>query len=285
MHDRLDSLITEESCQAEIESFAKHGQLIPVLGRPLPPDSTHKFELICGARRLFVARHINVPLLMELCEMSDRQAIIAMDIENRQRADISPYERGLGFARLLREGYFSSQQDIAQALRISKSQVSRLLKLAQLPPVIVNAFDSPKAIYEGWGVDFMQALENPARRPALIRAARTIGGLSQRPPAPEVYRLLLSPATNGRRLRRAGHDQVIKDGSGKPIFRIRQQRSAIAFLIPIEKAAPEVFASLRLAIEQILLAGVTQTLAGDPITRRIATSAFESAPPPPTCNG
>src|SRR5690349_7685716 len=90
MHDRLDALVTEGSCKSEIESFAKHGQLIPVLGRPLPPDGTHKYELIYGARRLLVARHLNIPLLLEVRPMSDREGLIAMDIENRQRADISP---------------------------------------------------------------------------------------------------------------------------------------------------------------------------------------------------
>src|SRR5262245_26075307 len=117
LHDRLETQVTEESCKAEIESFSKHGQLIPVLGRPLTRDPTHKVELICGARRLFVARHINAPLLVDLREMSDREAIIAMDIENRQRADISAYERGLSYARWLRSGQFQSQDDLARQLR------------------------------------------------------------------------------------------------------------------------------------------------------------------------
>jgi ParB family transcriptional regulator, chromosome partitioning protein len=98
LHDRLEAFVTEQSCKLEIESFAKHGQLIPVLARPLPANNAHKFELIYGARRLFVARHLNAPLLLEVREMSDRQALIAMDLENRQRMDLSPYERGLSYS-------------------------------------------------------------------------------------------------------------------------------------------------------------------------------------------
>ena len=252
MHDRLDALVTEGSCKSEIESFAKHGQLIPVLGRPLPPDGTHKYELIYGARRLFVARHLNIPLLLEVRPMSDREGLIAMDIENRQRADISPYERGLSYASSLRKGYFRSQEDLARALRISKSQVSRLVRLAQLPPVVVSAFASPSDIHETWGLDLMQALEDAQRRPALIRAARRLSA-APRPPAPEVYRLLMSPVTKGRRLRRAAHDEVIKDDLVRPLFRIRRQRSSIAFLFPIETAPPEVFAGLRIAVRRVLL--------------------------------
>jgi ParB/RepB/Spo0J family partition protein len=116
----------------EIESFSRHGQLVAALGRPLRKDPDYDVELIFGARRLFVARHLNQPLLVELREMSGREAITAMDIENRHRADISPYERGLSYARWLRAGFFACQEDIARALKVSCSHVSRLLKIARL---------------------------------------------------------------------------------------------------------------------------------------------------------
>src|SRR5688572_6279056 len=83
LHDRLEGEISEETCRAEIDSFSRHGQLVPVLGRPLQAGSSYDVELICGARRLFAARHLNLPLKVDLREMSDHDAIIAMDIENR----------------------------------------------------------------------------------------------------------------------------------------------------------------------------------------------------------
>jgi hypothetical protein len=63
-HERLEEHITEESCRAEIDSHSKHGQLMPVLGRLLKADLWHEVELIYGARRLFVARHLKRPLLV-----------------------------------------------------------------------------------------------------------------------------------------------------------------------------------------------------------------------------
>jgi ParB/RepB/Spo0J family partition protein len=252
MHDRHELQVTEETCSAEIKSFARHGQLIPVLGRTLKNDPTHKVELIYGARRLFVARHLNLPLLVELREITDREAIIAMDIENRQRSDISPYERGVSYSRWLRAGYFQNQEEIAQALRISASQVSRLSKLAQLPPVVVAAFDSPAAICEGWGLDIMKALEEPSRRQATIAAARSLSRQATRPAPCDVYRQLLNPEGNGRRPRAHARDEVVKDPTGKPLFRIRNQRSAVAFLLPMNTLAPEVRDEIRHAIREIL---------------------------------
>ena len=89
LHDRLEHLIVEDTCRAEIHSFAKHGQLVAALGRPVRADPDNDVELICGARRLFVARHLNVQLLVEVREMTDRAAVIARDIENRWGPDLA----------------------------------------------------------------------------------------------------------------------------------------------------------------------------------------------------
>jgi len=249
MHDRLEGHISAESCRAEIESFRKHGQLVPALGRSLKKGTDFEVELIYGARRLFVARHLNAPLLIDLREMTDHEAIVAMDIENRQRADISPYERGLSFAQWLRAGYFSSQDDIARVLQISPSQVSRLLRLARLPAVILNAFESPTLICEGWGRDLMDALEDPDRRPLAIKAARSLAQLNPRPDAREVYRRLLSGAQGRRRV--SARDEVVKDGE-RPLFRIRWLRSSVALMMQLENAPPQVLEEVRDAVATIL---------------------------------
>ncbi|MET0660526.1 MAG: ParB N-terminal domain-containing protein, partial [Steroidobacteraceae bacterium] len=58
LHNRRQESITELTCKAEIEAFIAHGQFVPALGRPLHDDPDHEIELIYGARRLFVARHL-----------------------------------------------------------------------------------------------------------------------------------------------------------------------------------------------------------------------------------
>jgi len=250
----MECHVTEENCRTEIDSISRHGQLVPVLGRQLRGDSQHDIELIYGARRLFAARHINTPLLVELRELSDIQAIIAMDIENRQRTDISPYERGMSFSRWIRAGYFQSQDDIARALKISSSQVSRLLKLSRLPSVVVDAFASPLEICEGWGVDLVEALDDSKRRESTVRAARTIATLSPRPPAREVYRQLAAASASGRRPVAKAHDEVVKDDAGSPLFRIRYQSSAIAVLLPVKGVSARSLGLIRDSITDILQA-------------------------------
>jgi ParB family chromosome partitioning protein len=260
LHDRLESRVTEETCKAETESFARHGQLLPALGRELRGDPDYDIELIYGARRLFVARQLNKPLLVEVRAIADREAIVAMDIENRQRLDISPYERALSYARWLRGGHFRSQDDLARSLNVSSSQVSRLLKLARMPSAIVAAFGNPTEICEGWGLELIDVLDDPQRRQATLDRARLIGAREKRPPARDVYRQLLTATVRRRRVPSSALDEVVKDTNGTPLFRIRHQTNAIAVVIPLQTVKAGALERIRTALVGILHAANAQTL-------------------------
>ena len=253
LHDRLDEHVNEETCQPEIESFRRHGQLIPALGRRLHGDPDYDVELAYGARRLFIARHLNMPLLVELRELSDLEVVVAMDAENRHRKDLSPYERGRSFASWLRAGFFGSQEELAKALRMSASKVSRLVALARLPAVIVDAFGDPLKICEGWGNDLLRVWDNPQHRPLLTRVARSIAGGSPRPAAQAVYeQLICATASKGRRRRSSAHDEVVKSTHGRPLFRLRRQRKAIAVLLPADQVSADVLGEIRESITEII---------------------------------
>lgn len=274
-HDRLEGYVTEETCSAEIESFGRHGQFVPVLGRPLRGDPAYDIELIYGARRLFVARHLNKPLLVELRDLDDRDAIVAMDIENRHRKDISSYERGLSYARWLRADYFKSQDDIARALKVSSSQVSRLLKLARLPSIVIDAFASPADICETWGLDLAEALDQPEHRAAVVRKARSIVATTPRPAGRDVYRQLMAASAPGRKPKPAARDLIVRGQDGEPLFRVRRQTNTIAILLPITRISEDMIGRIRREIVKTMeqpkeRAGVRATPA-DARTRTIPT--------------
>lgn len=278
MHDRMECNVSEENCRAEIDSFLRHGQLVPALGRKLCNDPDHDVELIYGARRLFVARHLNKQLLIELRNLSNQEAMVAMDIENRHRMDISPYERGLSYARWLRGGYFESQEDIARALKISCSQVSRLLKLARLPAVIVNAFGSVLNIREGWGLALMEALDDPSRREATVRTARDISARSQRPTAAEIYSALLAASVPGRKPKSRSRDTIVKDAVGHPLFRVKHRQQSVALVVPREKLSVEILERMCASVGTILQHRTTDQHADAVSFERACETGIEQIP-------
>jgi ParB family transcriptional regulator, chromosome partitioning protein len=255
-HERLEECINAESCKDEIESFLRHGQRAPVLGRRLSDDATHDFELVYGARRLFVARHLNVALSVEVRELTDHGAVIALDIENRQRKELSPYERGRAYRMWIQNGIVASQDDLAQTLNISASQVSRLIKLAELPCELVSAFPSPVDICEAWGRVLMDLWSDPTTRPALRAAAQAIVNEKQSRPPVAVFKRLIAAAGEVHRasLVKVGdaRDEVIKDDSGRPLFRVRQHRADTALLLPTSAMSSRVLAEIKREVAGIL---------------------------------
>ncbi len=254
-HDRLDEYITEESCRLEIESFHKKGQLSPAFGRRIHGDIQYDFELIYGARRLFVARHLNKPLAVIIGDLPDREAIAVMDIENRHRKDVSPYERGLSYARWLRQGVFHSQDDIARSLKISKSQVSRLIKLARLPTVVLKAFDSPLSISEAWGVALADAFEDVNRRSALLANARTLDRRTEALSSQETYNYLIAASRRATTALSPSRRQVVRSSSGEPLFHFKHYHQTHVISLSCRRISQSRLAEIHEAIVQIVQRG------------------------------
>ncbi len=251
-HDRMDEYLTDETCREEIISIEQNGQVVPVLGRRLHGDPDHDVELIFGARRLFIARHLNRPLLARMKSISDQAALIAMEVENRLRADISPYERGLSYARWLRAGLFKSQEDIARTLQVSRATVSRLLRISRLPSVVLNAFRSPLEIAEDWGLQLAEAWDEPTRRERLAHRARAIAKLEPRPPARVVFTRLASDLGIPTSRRGSARDEVVLGRDGRALFRIRRQRKLIALCVPSTSLTTESLSRLKQEITTFL---------------------------------
>lgn len=260
-HGRIEEYLTEECCKDEIQSMGEHGQLVPAIGRLLHQEPLHDVEIICGARRLFAARQLKIDIAVELRELTDREGIVLMDIENRQRRDWSAYERGRSFARWLAAKHFQSQDDLARTLRISASQVSRLLKMARLPAIVVEAFPDPADICEMWAVDLFNACEDAQRKSRIIARARTLKSQEKKPVAREVFeRLLFEGGT--RQMRRRGGHQVVLGSTGQPLFRIKHQHKVVTLFIDKTRISP---AALHQAMEA--LSDILQNASAQPLIR------------------
>lgn len=253
-HDRLEEHITEENCAKEIQSFRTHKQRKPALGRPLHNDPDHDIELISGARRLFIARLLQVPLLVELRELTDREAILEMHVD-RLRKDLSPYELGLSYLAWIRGNYFETQEEMSRVLQVSNSKVSRLLKLAQLPTVLVGVLDAV-SMRERWGLRLAKILENPNDKCIVIQAARDIQKITPRLPPKDAYRRLLASvahtARGHRKLNESKHDKVVLGKDGCPLFRIRHQLDSVALLLPLEGVSASTLHNVELAVQELL---------------------------------
>jgi ParB family chromosome partitioning protein len=82
-----------------------------------------------------------------------------MDRENRKREDLSPWEQGRMYRRALNEELFSSLGDLSKELGVDKGNLSKALKLADLPDDVVSAFPSPLELQFRWAKLLNDALQ------------------------------------------------------------------------------------------------------------------------------
>jgi ParB family transcriptional regulator, chromosome partitioning protein len=253
LNARVAKDVTATSCQAEIESFMREGQLVPVIGRTLRNSPDFDIEVICGARRLFIARHLKVPLRVELRELTDRQAAAAVETENALRRKTSPYERGLWLAKLLELNLYSSQEEMARDLGVTPTQVTRLLKFAQLPALVIDAFASPHDILESWAVELHKACGDERHR-LLADRARALDKRMPRPPAASVYEMLMASRRPAARRGARGAGRVVKSPAGEPMLRLERRRNEVVLKIPNTLFD----ASIESAVTQAIIALLTR---------------------------
>ena len=124
-----------ESLDELAESIRMRGILQPILARS-HPTHPERFYIVAGERRWRAAQLAGlheVPAIVR--EMSDAEAATAALIENLQREDLNPMEEAEGYSRLLDELRIT-QEKLAEALGKSRSQVTNVLRLLNLPPAV-----------------------------------------------------------------------------------------------------------------------------------------------------
>lgn len=174
-HDRRYDLLNEETCRDLIEGFQAQGQQIPAIVREINDGGDCDYEVICGARRHWTASHLQVPYLIEVHTLNDRQAFEIADAENRQRDDISDYERSVFYADALGR-YYKTQTDMADALNVSIGWLSEYIALAAFPVEVVDAFTTIDDIKVSYSRKLRKPLSEPKLKKRILAKAIEIKG-------------------------------------------------------------------------------------------------------------
>ena len=78
--------------------------------------------------------------------LSDRELVVQLHAENLHRKNLTAYERGVSYARMLEHGLFERRRLVLVAkLGVRAGDVSRLLFLAQLPTELLAILNPPLA--------------------------------------------------------------------------------------------------------------------------------------------
>ena len=106
------------------------------------------YEIVCGHRRHRACQELGLPVFAVVFDepLSDLQLFLAMERENREREELSPYDQGRMYVRALDSGLFASQRKLAVAIGVSHTWVRKAIQIARLPIGVIEAFLDPTAI-------------------------------------------------------------------------------------------------------------------------------------------
>jgi len=114
------------------ESVRKDGVLMPVLVRPVDDG----YELIAGERRWRASQAVGLPDIPAVVrDVTDLEALELAIVENEQRDDLSAIESARAY-RLMMDEFGCTQQQVADRIGKSRTQVTNLIRLLQLPQTV-----------------------------------------------------------------------------------------------------------------------------------------------------
>ncbi len=119
----------EEELSSLADNLQAHGMLHPVVVREIEG----RFQIVAGERRWRAAQKAGwheVPVQMR--EVDDRQLAELAIVENLQRKDLGPLEKAASFQRYL-EQHGGTQEELAARLNVTRSTVTNLIRLLELP--------------------------------------------------------------------------------------------------------------------------------------------------------
>lgn len=169
------------------------GNHAPVLVRPLsaPNADGCEFEVVWGHRRHRACLELDLDVSVLVRELTDREAVQLMTIENKHREGLSQFELARKYRAWLEAGLFKEHQEIAQAEHLSKAAMSRIMSINEVPAEVLDRVADPRKVTGLWASKVLPLLNGDAaaRKKALARLSGAEGKLTPK----EALDLLMPP--------------------------------------------------------------------------------------------
>jgi ParB family transcriptional regulator, chromosome partitioning protein len=221
-----DSFSTVEFTRLKQDIELAGGNVQPISVRVLI-EQPGRYEIVFGHRRHRACSELGIPVLatIDTSAVSDHDLFSAMDRENRERADLSPYEQGTMYRRALDEKLYPSNRRLAEALGVSHTWVANVLLVADLPAPVVECFRSVLDIQHRHAKSIAVALESD--RKGVLRRAEKLRAQERSKPAAAVVTALVGASNEAteptHQALEVDGKQVgrwSKDGAGRLIVQI-----------------------------------------------------------------
>jgi ParB family chromosome partitioning protein len=183
-----------EFAELKEEIAGAGGNVQPIKVRAISGDSEGPlYEIVFGHRRHAVCLELDLLVLAMIDNIDDRALFVEMERENRLRKDLSPWEQGMMYRKALDDGLYSSNRQLAGAVKADLGNVGRALALASLPSEVVDAFESPQVLQYRWAKPLSDALATD--EDGVKARARNLAAMVPKMRAADAFNHLIAKAT------------------------------------------------------------------------------------------
>ena len=219
-----------DALKSEIESAG--GNVQPIRVRPVTGDAEADYELVFGHRRHRACLQLGLRVSAMVETLDDVSTFVAMDRENRQRADLSAWEQGMMYRRALDEGLFPSLRQLADRLGVDAGNASKAISLARLPREVIDAFASPLDLQFRWASRLSAALQRDPE--GVVSRAREIAAQGGRSTPNAVFERLIGAVSS---VRADSAAEVVLDG--RRVATVRSDSGRVSILFEAGVVSPE----------------------------------------------
>ncbi len=161
------------------KSIKEQGQLQPALIAPHPkPHGQVKYIVYFGRRRREACKFLDRDLLAIYKEtsLSISEALRNQRAENKERLNVSPYADSLILKRILDDGIYKTQIELAASLGETTASLSELLSFTKIPDEITNLIPDMSKVSVRMALMMVKHIkENKGDTSLLHRIAHKIG--------------------------------------------------------------------------------------------------------------
>lgn len=199
---------------------ASKGNVQPIKVRVVGTSGgVEKYEIVYGHRRHQACLELGFDVQAIVEELDAEAHFLEMLRENQARQDLSPYEFGLMYQQAKKVFDIKDSRILAQRLSVSESQISRALKLVDLPQEVISAFHSPLDLQYKWASSLSKALK--FFRDAVIDKARSIADLPEEERSKLTPNQILQALVAAGELGQQGSDKQKGEDAWRPVARTR----------------------------------------------------------------
>lgn len=218
-----------------IRSIQENTQLQPALVRSHPnPHDGIKYQIIFGRRRHAACLSLGIPfLVIKKDSLTKQEAIACQDAENKFRKNVSNYSNAMLYKKLLNDGTFKTEKELAEKLGVASSSLNELMSYVKIPQEILQAIPDIHTLSVNMALKIIQLLNSHRGINKTLLAI-----------APEIGKSITSPAKLERTLlslskKDSNHQEetsspttsVILSSSGQKMFTFKADQKGMPCIV------------------------------------------------------